>query len=137
MSTNVIVDTNLIINKSKDIFTFLSQRNYNPVFSTVALFEYLVFIREKFIEQRKLNKKERANGYIEAARIVLERVAMAGNQLVSPSNDFLKGLEISKERDVDVGDAILASMAKERGLRVITADRDWERLKDFADCDFI
>jgi len=37
-----------------------------------------------------------------------------------------------KDKDVDAVDAILAVIAKRQGVNVLSNDKDWDRLKDYA-----
>ncbi|MFP3218865.1 MAG: PIN domain-containing protein, partial [Acidianus sp.] len=54
-------------------------------------------------------------------------------QLEYPNiKDFVEAFEVMKDKDVDAVDAILAVIAKKQGVNVLSNDKDWDRLKDYA-----
>ena len=54
-------------------------------------------------------------------------------QLEYPNiKDFVEAFEVMKDKDVDAVDAILAVIAKRQGVNVLSNDKDWDRLKDYA-----
>ncbi|WP_338598675.1 PIN domain-containing protein [Sulfolobus tengchongensis] len=142
MCTNVVVDTSILIKKSLGIFEYLNSKGYNPLFPTVVLYEYMNFVRKRWNELR--NKKNiksasgRAIGHIETAdtlfNLIKDRISKNTTTLLNPDiDDFIKSLQILKDADVDAGDAIITTIAAKLQYKVITGDRDWERLKDYVD----
>ena len=106
--------------------------NYDPIFSDLVIAEMMEAIRKNARECMRKNKPEVANKYIAFSRDFL-KLLYQQSQLEYPSmKDFVDAFEVMVERDVNAVDAVLAVIAKNKGVDVVSNDNDWDRLKDYA-----
>jgi len=127
----VLVDTNIIIEKRNKLFNLLG--SYDPIYSDLVLAEVMEVIRKNALEFLKKNKREIANKYFAFGREFLKMLYQQNVQLEYPNiKDFVEAFEVMKDKDVDAVDAILAVIAKRQGVNVLSNDKDWDRLKDYA-----
>jgi predicted nucleic acid-binding protein len=90
-------------------------------------------IRKNALEFLKKNEREVANKYLAFGREFLKILYQQNVQLEYPNiKDFVEAFEVMKDKDVDAVDAILAVIAKRQGVNVLSNDKDWDRLKDYA-----
>ncbi|BDB99791.1 type II toxin-antitoxin system VapC family toxin [Saccharolobus caldissimus] len=131
MKLKVLVDTNIIIGKRNALFNLL--KNYDLIFSDLVVAEVMEVIRENVLESMKKNKSEVANKYLAFGREFLKMLYQLNVQLEYPNiKDFIEAFEVMHNRDVDAVDAVLAVIAKRQGVSVLSNDKDWDRLKDYA-----
>jgi predicted nucleic acid-binding protein len=127
----VLIDTNIIIEKRNKLFNLLG--NYDPIYSDLVLTEVMKVIRKNALEFLKKNKREVANKYLAFGREFFKILYQQNVQLEYPNiKDFVEAFEVMKDKDVDAVDAILAVIAKKQGVNVLSNDKDWDRLKDYA-----
>ena len=126
-----LVDTNIIIMYGKRLFTVLSNRNV--AISSTVIFEYLNYAKRQYDEFLKKGDFERALGFLGTAREIINQISKGAYPLLHPTaSNFLESIDIAENRNVDIGDALLASIAKSNNIRrVISNDEDWNRLSDY------
>jgi len=123
-----LVDTNIIIMYGKRLFDVLGNRDI--AFSSTLIFEYLNYAKRQYDKFLKKRNFERALGFLETARDIINQISKGAYPLLHPTaSNFSESIDIAIQRNVDVGDAILASIAKSNNIRrVISNDEDWNRL---------
>jgi len=126
-----LIDTNIIITYGKRLFDVLGDRNVT--FSSTVIFEYLNYAKRQYDEFLKKRDFERALGFLETAREIINQISKGGHPLLHPTvSNFSESIDLAEKRNVDIGDAVLASIAKSNNIKkVISNDEDWNRLLDY------
>jgi len=126
-----LVDTNIIIMYGKDLFKVLGNRNI--VLSSIVIFEYLNHVRKQYEEYLKRKQDDRARELLKSSRQIIREINKRKIQLLHPNIDnFLEGIDLAIKRKVNIGDAVLASIAKSNNIqKALSNDNDWSRLSDY------
>jgi predicted nucleic acid-binding protein len=117
-----LLDTDVLVSKQ-----FVSIKEPFVV-SLISVVELASVIREKYLEKLNKGEKLRAEGYVKFLNLVLSYIR---NVVVEVSfKDIEEAINIMFERDVNLGDAVNAMVARRLGCTVISNDKDWDRLED-------
>ncbi|MCY0858884.1 MAG: PIN domain-containing protein [Sulfolobaceae archaeon] len=125
MEERYLLDTDILVSKQ---FANISEPY---VVSLVSVFELASVVRKKYLNLLAKNDKSRAEGYREFLNLVLSQIKDRIVQVFI--EDLEEGIDIMFERDVNLGEAINAVIAKRLNCKVISNDKDWERLSDIAE----
>ena len=127
-----LVDTNVLVSKKLCALRGLP----GPLYVTpVVVLEYMnwaIASRNRMLAKRM---HERAKGYERLIGLLPSLLEALGVELIDQGLDaeaLREAARLITERSVDPGDALNAVTAKRHGLGVVTGDRDWERLRDYA-----
>ncbi|WP_054836871.1 PIN domain-containing protein [Metallosphaera hakonensis] len=94
-----------------------------------VLQEFAEFTYEKYVENMNASKEERALGYLKFFRYTMELISKHV-LLVHSYRDYLEAMDLSRERSIDITDALITVAALRSHAVVITRDRDFERVRD-------
>ncbi len=128
----VLIDTSVLV--SKKLGTVLGLRE--PLYVTpVVILEYLNWV----IESRNMwftkGDTKRAEGYERLVKLLQGLLEELDVEVVDQKLDIVDLGDIVTlvlEREVDPGNALNAVTAKKMNLKVVTRDKDWEKLRDYA-----
>ena len=128
----VIVDTCVLVSKKLEALRAFNARLY---VIPVTLLEYFNWALESRNRALAKGDAKRAKGYerlIELLPLTLLElgIEVAEQRLTNAELREVAGLIL--QRGVDPGDALNAVTARRMGLGVVTLDRDWQRLTDYA-----
>ena len=129
-----LVDTNVIVQKGLALLDLLKGKDPDPTFTDIVIAELICTIRQKAKDYFKKNKKEIANRYIYFGKLFLEELRLNKVILAAPTlEDLAEAYDLTFARDVDGVDAVLAVIAKRTNAKVLSNDKDFDRLKDYAE----
>lgn len=121
-----LLDTDILVSKK-----YLHYINEDFVVTTITLLELMSVLRRKYLEMLKNGERRRAEGYLNMLRVIVIHVK---NRIIEATpEDFIQGIEIMIERDINAGDAVNAMIAKRTGRKVVSDDKDWDRVKDLVE----
>ncbi|MCI2415712.1 MAG: hypothetical protein MPF33_10820 [Candidatus Aramenus sp.] len=122
MEEKYLLDTDVLVSKQ---FVNVKQPF---VVSLMSVIELASVIRKKYLELLKKGEKSRAEGYVKFLNLTLSHIK---NVIVEVSlKDIEDAINVMFTRDVNLGEAVNAMIAKRLDCTVISNDKDWERLKD-------
>ena len=120
-----IIDTDILF--SKEYLQFKEK----GVVTLITLYEFITLIRRKYIDILKSGNKSRAEGYIKFLNLVIRDIK--DSILEISKNDILDAVKLVFNRNIDVGDAINTIVALRIGAKIISKDKDYERVKDLVE----
>ena len=127
-----LVDTNILVSKKlKALLTLGGQLYVTPV----VLLEYITWALESRNRRLAEGDYERARGYERLIKLLPSLLQELSIEVIEQGlevEDLKEAVNLILHRSVDPGDALNAITARKKGLKVITQDRDWQRLKDCA-----
>ncbi|TRM80425.1 hypothetical protein DJ531_12280, partial [Sulfolobus sp. A20-N-F6] len=118
MEEKYLLDTDILVSKQ-----FVKVKEPFIV-SLVSIIELAIVIRRKHHELIKRGERRRAEGYLNFLYLTLSQIK---DVVVEVSlKDVEEGIKIMFERDVNLGEAINAVIAKRLNYTVVSNDKDWE-----------
>ncbi|RLE78847.1 MAG: hypothetical protein DRJ51_08835 [Thermoprotei archaeon] len=128
----VFVDTNILV--SKELRIILNVRE--PLYITpVVLLEYFNWIVEARNRRLAEGDVSRARGYERLLKKFPELLLKFDIKILEQNltlSDLKEATNLILKRNADPGDALNAITTKKLALKVLTRDRDWQKLKDYA-----
>lgn len=122
----LLLDTDILFSKKYKDF-----KQLDFVVSIVSVFELIEISRRKYIEMTNKGEKVRAQGYINSLKPIIDDVRH--NVINATIDDFLAAIKIMVERNINAGDVVNAVIAIRTGRKVVSEDKDWERVKDLVE----
>lgn len=127
----VLVDTNVLVSKKLVILHTIEENLY---VTPVVVLEYLNWALESRNIWLSRGDVERARGYerlMELFPSLLEELGVEVLDQEYSLEELSNAIDLVLRRGVDPGDALNAITTRKMGLKVVTGDRDWLRLKDY------
>lgn|GEM_PF-844940 len=101
------------------------------VVTVITLYEFITIIRRRHIDTLKNGNKSRAEGYIKFLNLVIADIK--DSILEINKNDILDAVNLVFDRNIDVGDAINTIVARRINSKIVSKDKDYERVKDLVE----
>jgi len=101
------------------------------VVTVITLYEFITIIRRRHIDTLKSGNKSRAEGYIKFLNLVIADIK--DSILEINKNDILDAVNLVFDRNIDVGDAINTIVARRINSKIVSKDKDYERVKDLVE----
>ena len=110
-----------------DTSAFISNKRRKGKVSVVTLIEIMEWALRKYNEHSKKGDKLRALGYLN----LITSLPLTVNEVIEIKGDEIRDLVYYvTEKSLDPTDAYLAVLSKRFKMPIITADKDFERVKD-------
>lgn len=129
----VLVDTNVLVSKKLVTLYTIEENLY---VTPIVVLEYLNWALESRNTWLSRGDVERARGYERLMELLPSLLEELGIEVVDQkfSLEELGGaVGLILGRGVDPGDALNAITTRKMGLKVVTGDRDWLRLRDYVE----
>jgi len=129
----VLVDTNVLVSKKLVILHTIEENLY---VTPVVVLEYLNWALESRNIWLSRGDVERARGYerlMELFPSLLEELGVEVLDQEYSLEELSNAIDLVLRRGVDPGDALNAITTRKMGLKVVTGDRDWLRLRDYVE----
>ena len=120
-----LLDTDILF--SKEYLQFKGE----GVVTVITLYEFITIIRRRHIDTLKNGNKSRAEGYIKFLNLVIADIK--DSILEINKNDILDAVNLVFDRNIDVGDAINTIVARRINSKIVSKDKDYERVKDLVE----
>jgi len=127
-----IIDTCVLASRKLGAMRTLNTKLY---VTPIVLLEYLNWALESRNIWRAKGDDKRARGYERLVELLPSLLLELGIEVLEQKftvTELREATGLVIQREVDPGDALNAITAKKRKLGIITLDRDWERLPDYA-----
>jgi len=127
-----IIDTCVLASRKLGAMRTLNTKLY---VTPIVLLEYLNWALESRNIWRAKGDDKRARGYERLIELLPSLLLELGIEVLEQKftvTELREATGLVIQRGVDPGDALNAITAKKRKLGIITLDRDWERLPDYA-----
>jgi len=128
----VVVDTCVLVSRKLEALRTFNAKLY---VTPVILLEYFNWALESRNRALAKGDAERAKGYerlIELLPLTLLELGIEITEQRLTIAELREAASLVLQRSVDPGDALNAVTARKMGLGVVTLDRDWQRLSDYA-----
>lgn len=129
----VLVDTNVLASKKLVILHTIEGNLY---VTPVVVLEYLNWALESRNIWLSRGDVERARGYerlMELFPSLLEELGVEVLDQEYSLEELSNAIDLVLRRGVDPGDALNAITTRKMGLKVVTGDRGWLRLRDYVE----
>jgi len=121
-----LIDTDILFSKK-----YLNFREKEYRITNITLYEFIVIIRNKYMEMMKKGHKDRAKGYLNFLKLIKNEMK---NSIIDVNkDDILKAIDIIFEREINVGDAINVVIARKMNAVIVSNDKDYDRVKDLVE----
>jgi len=127
-----IVDTCVLVSRKLEALRTLNTKLY---VTPIVLLEYLNWALESRNNWLAKGDDKRARAYERLVELLPSLLLELGIEVLEQKftvTELREATGLVIQRGVDPGDALNAITAKKRKLGIITLDRDWERLPDYA-----
>lgn len=122
----LLLDTDILFSKK-----YRKYKRIDFAVTIISAFELVEITRRRYVEMINKGEKARAQGYINSLKAILTDIV---DKVIDVSViDVLDAIKIMVERDVNPGDAVNAVVAMRTGRKVVSEDKDWERVKDLVE----
>jgi len=128
----VIVDTCVLASRRLEALRTFNARLY---VTPVVLLEYLNWALESRNRSLARGDAGRAKGYERLIELLPSALLELGIEITEQRltiTELREAASLVLQRGVDPGDALNAVTARKVGLGIVTLDRDWQRLSDYA-----
>ena len=131
-SKGVLVDTNILVSKKLKSLLTLQDRLYVTPVVVVEYLNWAIESRNKMLSEGSV---KRAKGYERLIRLFPSLLRELGVGIIEQSldaRDLGEAIDLVLDRGVGPGDALNAVTIRKEKLKVVTRDKDWEKLRDYA-----
>ena len=128
----VVVDTCVLVSRKLEALRTFNAKLY---VTPVILLEYFNWALESRNSALAKGDAKRAKGFERLIELLPLTLLELGIEIAEQGLSIAELEEVASlvlQRGVDPGDALNAVTARKMGLGVVTLDRDWQRLSDYA-----
>ena len=124
----VFIDTNALF-RARKVFERLIDEGYNLCMSPIVIYEFVKVLDELILEEQSEERRRLYQKLRDRLPSLLRdlEVEILPHELTY--EELEEAYNIMKNKDVDIGDALIYLLMKRKNIRkILTYDDDWERL---------